>query len=52
MWLTPPDSTWDKDSEDLVHMLVAETSEAEALEPRTLAEARRHPDWMLWEKAI
>jgi hypothetical protein len=30
----------------------AETSDAEALEPRTLAEAKRRPDWHLWEKAI
>jgi hypothetical protein len=32
--------------------LLAETSDAEALEPRTLAEAKRRPDWPLWEKAI
>jgi hypothetical protein len=31
---------------------VAETADAEALEPRTLAEAKRRPDWPLWEKAI
>ena len=30
----------------------AETSNAEALEPRSLAEARKRPDWPLWEKAI
>ena len=34
------------------YALVAEISEAEALEPRTLAEAKRRPDWPLWEKAI
>jgi len=34
------------------YILAAEISKAEALEPRTLAEARRCPDWPLWEKAI
>ena len=32
--------------------LLAETSDAEALEPRTLAEAKCRPDWPLWEKGI
>ncbi|PPQ83602.1 hypothetical protein CVT26_001384 [Gymnopilus dilepis] len=32
--------------------LAAEISEAEALEPRDVREARRRPDWPLWEKAI
>lgn len=32
--------------------MAAEISEAEALEPRSLAEAKRRPDWPLWEKAI
>jgi hypothetical protein len=32
--------------------LLAETSNAEAVEPQTLAEAKRQPDWPLWEKAI
>jgi hypothetical protein len=40
------------DFEGLKIALVAETSDTEALEPRTLAEAKRHPDWPLWEKAI
>jgi Reverse transcriptase (RNA-dependent DNA polymerase) len=34
------------------YVLVAETSEVEAIEPRSLAEARRRPDWHLWETAI
>jgi hypothetical protein len=34
------------------YALVAETSEVEAIEPRSLAEARRRPDWELWEKGI
>ena len=34
------------------YALAAEISEAEALEPRTLAKARRCPDWPLWKKAI
>ena len=29
-----------------------ETSNTEALEPQNLAEARKWPDWPLWEKAI
>ena len=33
-------------------LMAAETSEVEALEPHTLAEAKRCPDWPLWEKAI
>ena len=32
--------------------LVAETSDSEALKPRNLAEAKRCPDWPLWEQAI
>src|SRR6266404_5346884 len=32
--------------------LVAETADSEALEPRTLGEAKRRPDWPLWEQAI
>ncbi|KAJ3997076.1 hypothetical protein F5050DRAFT_1558500, partial [Lentinula boryana] len=34
------------------YVMALETSESEALEPRTLAEARRRADWPLWEKAI
>jgi len=34
------------------YAMAAEIGEAEALEPRTLAEAKHHPDWPLWEKAI
>jgi hypothetical protein len=41
-----------EDSEWLEHVLVAEIAAAEALEPSTLAEAKRRPDWSLWEKAI
>jgi hypothetical protein len=32
--------------------LVVETSDAKALEPRMLTEAKCHPDWPLWEKAV
>ncbi len=31
---------------------MAEISETEALEPHDLAEAKKRPDWPLWEKAI
>jgi hypothetical protein len=34
------------------YAFAAVTAEAEALEPRTLAEAKRGGDWPLWEKAI
>src|SRR6202522_3449770 len=34
------------------HAFAAETGDAEALEPRSLAEAKSWPDWPLWEKAI
>ena len=41
-----------EDSQWLEHILATETADAEALEPRSLAEAKRRPDWALWEKAI
>ena len=41
-----------KDSEWLEHLLAAETADVEALEPRSLVEAKHRPDWPLWEKAI
>jgi hypothetical protein len=34
------------------YALVAQTSVTEALEPRSLAKAKRRPEWHLWEKAI
>jgi hypothetical protein len=37
---------------DEEHAFAAETSNAEALEPRSLSEAQKRPDWPLWEKAI
>ena len=36
-----------EDSEWLEHLLAVETADAEALEPLSLAEAKRHPDWLL-----
>ena len=41
-----------EDFDGLKHTLVATTSNAEALELHMLAEAKCHPDWALWEKAI
>jgi Reverse transcriptase (RNA-dependent DNA polymerase) len=34
------------------YVMVAEMSDLEALELRSLAEAKRRPEWPLWEKAI
>lgn len=34
------------------YAMVLETLDSEALEPHSLAEAKRRPDWPLWEKAI
>jgi Reverse transcriptase (RNA-dependent DNA polymerase) len=36
----------------LEYALAAEVSEAEALEPCTLAKARTRSDWLLWENTI
>ncbi|KZV80781.1 hypothetical protein EXIGLDRAFT_569675, partial [Exidia glandulosa HHB12029] len=36
----------------LEYAFAAEMSDADALEPRTLSEAQRRPDWTLWEQAI
>ena len=33
-------------------LMAAETSDVEALKPCTLTEAKCHPNWPLWEKAI
>src|SRR5258708_23317215 len=41
-----------EDCDGLEHVFTAETADAEALEPRSLTEANRRPDWLLWEKAI
>jgi hypothetical protein len=34
------------------YVMVAEISDFEALELRSLAEAKHRPDWQLWEKSI
>jgi hypothetical protein len=41
-----------EDFEGLVNVFMAETADSEALEPWTLAEAKRRPDWLQWEQAI
>ena len=45
---------WTASAEECVdeYAFAAETSNAEALEPRSLKEAQSRPDWPLWEKAI
>jgi hypothetical protein len=53
-------STWaeddipglEEDCDDLEQILVAETTDVEALKPRSLAEACCHPEWAQWECAI
>jgi hypothetical protein len=45
-------SALEADKDTLEYALAAEVSEAEALEPHTLAKACTHSDWLLWEKAI
>jgi len=42
----------DADEDLFEYALAAEISELEALEPRTLTEARGRADWPLWEKAV
>jgi Reverse transcriptase (RNA-dependent DNA polymerase) len=42
----------EEDCDDLEQILVAETADAEALEPRSLAEACRRLEWVQWEQAI
>jgi hypothetical protein len=34
------------------YAMLAQISETEAIEPQTLTEAKRRPDWLLWEAAI
>jgi len=41
-----------EDFDGLEAMFTAETTDAEALEPCTLVEAKHQPDWPHWEKAI
>jgi hypothetical protein len=41
-----------EDFEGLEDVFAAETADTEAMEPRTLAEAKRRPDWPQWERAI
>ena len=43
-------SLMDDEFEELA--MVSEISEAEGLDPSSLADAKRHPDWLDWEKAI
>jgi Reverse transcriptase (RNA-dependent DNA polymerase) len=36
----------------LEYMFMVETADSEALDPSSLAEAKRRPEWLQWEKAI
>nr|GAT59056.1 predicted protein [Mycena chlorophos] len=47
-----PDEDDTRVSSAIEYTFVADVSEAEGLEPRNLAEAKRSPDWPHWEKAI
>ena len=49
-----PSHDWTASVDECVdeYTFAAETSNAEALEPRSLKEAQSRPDWLLWEKAI
>src|SRR5260370_31603835 len=40
-----------EDFDGLEHVFTAETADTEALKPHSLIEAKRRPDWLLWEKA-
>ncbi len=52
VWATKSAFAALKESEWLEHILAAETTEAEALEPRMLTKAKCCPDWPLWENTI
>jgi hypothetical protein len=41
-----------KEFEGLVNVFLAETADSEALEPCTIAKAKRRPNWLQWEQAI
>ncbi len=41
-----------EDCKGLEWAFLADTTDAEVLEPCTLSEAKHHPDWALWEQAI
>ena len=41
-----------EDFDGMESVFMAETADAEALEPCTLKEAKHRPDWPQWEKAI
>ncbi len=52
VWATKSAFAALEELEWLEHILTAETTEAEALEPRTLTKAKCCPDWPLWENTI
>ena len=43
---------WEFDANNAAYALVAGVAETEGLEPETLEEARKRPDWVKWEEAV
>ena len=53
MWSTEDgEPTLLEDFDSLEYAFIVETSNMEVLKPRMLTEAKRRPEWPLWEKAI
>ena len=43
---------WEYDADNVAYALVAGVTETEGLEPETIEEVRRWPDWAKWEEAV
>jgi hypothetical protein len=46
------DGAWEWDDEDAAYAMLVRTSKAEALEPWTVDEAQKQPNWPRWDEAI
>ena len=42
----------DREEDAAEVVMVVDVTDAEALEPKSLAEAKRRPDWVEWERGI